>query len=209
MQEDGDQGTGAVRWPATVVLPRMVAYTPPPQRDSGYYFLDHISREARTAAGIGLLGASATTVRTTIRPELQRAAEAALQEGLAQYEMRNARAEWHGPEANLAEAIRRIEAARLTAVAEPAAPFEAKPPAVDPFRARRRGTRQRLRARVAPAAHRPPRQPANRVKPAWQQALAAARLPLYDVHWTPAVVLAARADRGLGLRTAACCRCRR
>jgi penicillin-binding protein 1A len=26
-------------------------------------------------------------------------------------------------------------------------------------------------------------------KPAWQQALAGARLPLYDVHWTPAVVL--------------------
>ena len=26
-------------------------------------------------------------------------------------------------------------------------------------------------------------------KPAWQQALASARLPLYDVHWTPAVVV--------------------
>ena len=193
MQEDGDQGTGAVDGSA-VVLPRMVAYTPPAQRDSGYYFLDHISREARTAAGIGLLGASATTVRTTIRPELQRAAEAALQEGLAQYEIRNARTEWHGPEANLAEAIRRIEAARLTAVAEPAAPFEAKPPAVDPFRARAGAAAAPAGARRAsgPPAATPP---ANRVKPAWQQALAAARLPLYDVHWTPAVVLAAGGSR--------------
>src|SRR5581483_3267397 len=26
-------------------------------------------------------------------------------------------------------------------------------------------------------------------KPAWQQALLNARLPLYDVHWTPAVVV--------------------
>ncbi len=32
-------------------------------------------------------------------------------------------------------------------------------------------------------------------RPAWQRALANARLPLYDVHWTPAVVLQARAGR--------------
>ncbi len=32
-------------------------------------------------------------------------------------------------------------------------------------------------------------------RPAWQQALAAARLPLYDVHWTPAVVLDGKSDR--------------
>jgi membrane carboxypeptidase/penicillin-binding protein len=50
-------------------------------------------------------------VCTTIRPDLQHTAEAALQEGLAQYEMRNGRVEWHGPETNLAAAARRIEAA--------------------------------------------------------------------------------------------------
>ena len=27
------------------------------------------------------------------------------------------------------------------------------------------------------------------MRPAWQQALASARRPLYDVHWTPAIVL--------------------
>jgi penicillin-binding protein 1A len=32
-------------------------------------------------------------------------------------------------------------------------------------------------------------------RPAWQRALANARLPLYDVHWTPAVVVQARAGK--------------
>jgi 1A family penicillin-binding protein len=32
-------------------------------------------------------------------------------------------------------------------------------------------------------------------RPAWQRALVKARLPLYDVHWTPAVVLQARAGK--------------
>ena len=31
--------------------------------------------------------------------------------------------------------------------------------------------------------------PASDKRPAWQQALANAWLPLYDVHWTPAVVI--------------------
>ena len=49
-------------------------------------------------------------------------------------------------------------------------------------------------------------------RPAWQQALATARLPLYDVHWTPAIVVekpaAARRTRpgGSAWPTAASCR---
>src|SRR5260370_27027491 len=109
MQEDSVAGAAAID-SAQVSLPRMVAYTQPQQRDSGYYFLDHVTREARSLAGIGTLTAAGTTVRTTIRPDLQRAAEAALQEGLAQYELRAGRTEWHGAEANLTEAVRRIEA---------------------------------------------------------------------------------------------------
>ena len=154
MQEDGDAGAAQV--PAKSGLPQMVAYDHAAQRDSGYYFLDHVSREARTLAGIPSLTTASTTVRTTIRPDLQHAAEAALQEGLAAYEMRNGRVEWHGPEANIGAAVRRIDAAAGGA----------------------------------------------KGKPAWQQALAAARLPLYDVHWTTAVVLGTgndRNDRG-GLR---------
>ena len=33
-------------------------------------------------------------------------------------------------------------------------------------------------------------------KPAWQQALEAAHLPLYDVHWSAAIVLSSAGDRG-------------
>src|SRR5260370_8115284 len=108
MQEDGVAGAAAIDG-VKVSLPRMVAYAQPQQRDSGYYFLDHVTREARTLAGIGTLTAAGTTVRTTVRPDLQRATEAALQEGLAQYELRAGRTEWHGAEANLTEAVRPIE----------------------------------------------------------------------------------------------------
>jgi membrane carboxypeptidase/penicillin-binding protein len=45
---------------------------------------------------------------------------------------------------------------------------------------------------TAPAA-KPP-------KPAWQQALEAAHLPLYDVHWTPAIVLSTGDRRDSGVR---------
>jgi penicillin-binding protein 1A len=149
MQEDGNAGAGAgAPDPARTALPQMVAYEHSAQRDSGYYFLDNVRREARTLAGIPSLTTVATTVRTTIRPDLQHAAEAALQEGLAQYEMRNGRAEWHGAEANIGAAVRRIEAAG-----------------------------------------------GPKGKPAWQQALAASHPPLYDVHWTTAVVLGSGNDR--------------
>ena len=56
---------------------------------------------------------------------------------------------------------------------------------------------------------------ADRSKPAWLVALEQARLPLYDVHWTPAVVVekAALQERrrirsGSDCATAASCRCR-
>ena len=48
--------------------------------------------------------------------------------------------------------------------------------------------RRRRISRPPFGASRPERKAADK-KPAWQQALANARLPLYDVHWTPAVVL--------------------
>src|SRR5215470_18373179 len=128
MQEDSVAGAAAID-SAKVSLPRMVAYTQPQQRDSGYYFLDHVTREARSLAGIGTLTAAGTTVRTTVRPDLQRATEAALQEGLAQYEIRAGRTEWHGAEANLAEAVRRIEALTPATVPESPAVSDLKPPA--------------------------------------------------------------------------------
>jgi penicillin-binding protein 1A len=151
MQEDAGPDAAALD-AGKSALPHMVAYDRAAQRDSGYYFLDHVSREARSLANIPSLATAGLTVRTTIRPDLQHAAEAALQEGLAQYEMRSGRVEWRRAETNLGEAVRRIEGAG-----------------------------------------------GPKGKPAWQQALAAAHLPLYDVHWDPAVVLGTGSDRS-GLR---------
>src|SRR5262249_26374289 len=83
------------------------------------------------------------TVRSTIRPQLQRAVEAALQEGLWRYERGSGRLQLQAAEAHLAGAVSRIEAERSGADK----------------------------------------------RPAWQLALANVRLPLYDVHWTPAVII--------------------
>jgi penicillin-binding protein 1A len=110
------------------------------RRDTGYYMLDQFAREAKAAAGIDSLTASSYVLRSTVQPELQRAAEAALQEGLARYELNTGRYRFEGAEANLGEAI------------------------------------QKLAGKTKPD------------EPGWLAALKAARLPLYDVHWTPAIV---------------------
>lgn len=142
MREDG--AIDAATMAALVKdLPPRVAFVRL-RRDSGFHFVDHLAREARTLARLdgGLTGAS-YTVRSTILPDLQRATETALQEGLFRHELNTGRLRLDKPEANLAEAI-----AKLAAL-----PAEAD------------------------------------AGPAWRRALAAARLPLYDVHWTPAVVV--------------------
>ncbi len=120
------------------------------RRDTGFHLVDEIGREARTLAGIGSLTSQSYEVRSTIRPALQRAAEAALQEGLAQYEQSAGRIEFRGPEANLSDAIRKIETDRKT----------------------------------------------DRSKPSWLIALQQLRLPLYDVHWSPAVVVERKTYQG-------------
>jgi penicillin-binding protein 1A len=223
MQEDGDAGAAAIA-SGKVSLPQMIAYTQAAQRDSGYYFLDHVTREARTLAGIPALTTTSTTVRTTIRPDLQYAAEAALQEGLAQYEIRNGRTEWHGAEANLADAVRRFERAAPMAATDPAAALDLKPTIAAPDATRKGGSKSgRGGNSAAPAAGpgaassgtagtnartansqsgivgpvplAPAAAPIAKPKPAWQQALEGVHLPLYDVHWTPAIVLSGGNDR--------------
>jgi penicillin-binding protein 1A len=135
-------------------LPRMVPGQRP-RRDIGFHFVDEVAREAKSVAGISEATPESYTIRSTINPQLQRATEEALQEGLFQYERDNGRLEFQGAEANLSQAIGRIEAER-------------KP---------------------------------NEKRPAWQQALMSARLPLYDVHWTPAVVVEAPGSKkGAGWR---------
>src|SRR5262249_36627351 len=119
-----------------------------PRRDTGFHFVDFVGREAK-ADGVASLTARSYTVHSTIDAQLQRGTEAALQEGLARYELSTGRMQFRGPEANIGDAIRKLESATRAGI-----------PAATPT-----------------------------AMPAWQRALQAARLPLYDVHWTPAVVL--------------------
>ena len=123
-------------------LPTMIAYERP-RRDIGFHFVDLVAREAKAVAGIEAITANSYTVRSTINTQLQRVVESTLQEGLWRYERNAGRLSFRTPEANLAAAIRRIEADRKVS--------DKGPP--------------------------------------WQQALRNARLPLYDVHWTAAILL--------------------
>ena len=133
---------------AKVQLPPLVPYERLRQ-NTGYHFVDHVSREARAIPAIGSLNASSYVVRSTINPELQRATESVLQEALARYELNTGRYKFEGAEANIADALKTMTDER-------------------------RGD-----------------------APAWLAALKSVRLPLYDVHWEPAVVLEnGRSKRG-------------
>ena len=150
MQEDGvispEQRAEALAAPPKIVaLDRQ-------RRDTGFHFVDFLGREAK-ADGIESLTAQPYTVHSTINATLQRDTEAALQEGLAHYEIENGRVQFHGPEANIADAVQKLSAGNHGGA--PGATADAAP-----------GT-----------------------TPAWQQALANVHLPLYDVHWEPAVIL--------------------
>ncbi len=154
MQEDGvisaEQKDQALAAP-----PKLVAFERP-QRDFGFHFVAFLGREAKSD-GVANLTAEPYTIHSTINATLQRTTEAALQEGLARYEIAYGRMQYRGPEANLGDAIQKLAAASQPAGAAPAA------------------------------------------IPPWQQALAAVHLPLYDVHWTPAVVVDKGGKRGDGV----------
>jgi membrane carboxypeptidase/penicillin-binding protein len=173
-------------------LPRVIPI-PRRRKETSRYFFDYLTREMKTLPGIAPLTDATYTIRSTIYPALQSATEAALQEGLAQYEIDNGRVDFKGPEANLADAVRLIDAARAAALtpastASPASPAAA--PSDDP-------APNDTGAPAAPAttAGGPP-------GPDWQEALQNAYLPLLDVHWTPAVVVPATGPsrRGEGMR---------
>ena len=150
MQEDGVVSPEQ-RAEALAALPKIVALDRQ-RRDTGFHFVDFLGREAK-ADGIESLTAQPYTVHSTINATLQRDTEAALQEGLAHYEIENGRVRFHGPEANIADAVQKLSAGHHGGA--PGATADAAP-----------GT-----------------------TPAWQQALANVHLPLYDVHWEPAVIL--------------------
>ncbi|GJD31679.1 Biosynthetic peptidoglycan transglycosylase [Methylobacterium adhaesivum] len=160
------------------------------RRDSGFYFVDHLTREARTFAGIDSLTSASHVVRSTINAGLQTATETALQDGLANYERATGRQRYEGPELNLAEAVRKLDgAAPAPEGSSLAVPLlvggETK--AVE-APAGTKAERRAARAAAAAAAKATPPKPAG-PKPTWQRALENARPVLYDVHWPLAVVL--------------------
>jgi membrane carboxypeptidase/penicillin-binding protein len=94
LQEDGviaaeQSGRGLPALPALVPYER-------PRRDTGFHFVDQVAREAKSIAGIEAITANSYTVRSTISPQLQRAVEGALQEGLSRYERSTGRAQFRG-----------------------------------------------------------------------------------------------------------------
>jgi len=136
-----------------------------PRRNAGFYFVDNVGREAKDLAGIESLTQSIYTVRSTLEPDLQMAVEVALQEGLARFERQSGRLEYTGPEANLTDAIKKIEDERTAAAKKTAGLGGPETAAPDP---------------------------------AWLLALRDARLPLYDVHWSPVVVVEGPGEKRKG-----------
>ena len=64
------------------------------RRNTGFHLVDEVGREARAGRRHQQPDRQSYQVRSTIRPGLQRAAEAALQDGLAQYEQSAGRVEF-------------------------------------------------------------------------------------------------------------------
>ena len=106
MQEDEANPAEQQAGRGLPALPAMVAYERP-RRDIGFHFVDQVAREAKSVAGIEAITANSYTVRSTINPQLQRAVETTLQEGLSRYERSAGRVQFVSPEAKLAKAVQR------------------------------------------------------------------------------------------------------
>ena len=102
MQEDEANPAEQQAGRGLPALPAMVAYERP-RRDIGFHFVDQVAREAKSVAGIEAITANSYTVRSTINPQLQRAVETTLQEGLSRYERSAGRVQFVSPEARLGQ----------------------------------------------------------------------------------------------------------
>src|SRR5215475_3984261 len=80
------------------------------ERAPGSYFADYVAREIRATGNLSAFRVGSYRIHATLHPDLQRATELALQEGLANYEKNARRVEFHGPELNLSAAIERAGA---------------------------------------------------------------------------------------------------
>jgi 1A family penicillin-binding protein len=117
MQEDGVIRAEEAKNAAG--LPKLAPYEGS-LRLAGSYFTDQVGREIKAEAELGRFRNGSYTVRSTLDPDLQRAAETALQEGLARYEQDAGRIDFKGPETNLATAIERLAGATPDPSAKPA-----------------------------------------------------------------------------------------
>jgi len=107
MQEDKVAGAEGVN-PGVTSMPHIVPYERP-RREAGFHFVDQLMHEAKTLVGMQSLTSESFTVRSTINSKLQRAAEEALQNGLAHYEIQSNRVKYDHPELNLGELNMRVE----------------------------------------------------------------------------------------------------
>ncbi|MGZ3721581.1 MAG: penicillin-binding protein 1A, partial [Bdellovibrionales bacterium] len=87
---------------------KTVAFESPRAR-AAFYFLDEIQRDAKSAAGIPSLTANSYVVRSTIQRDLQKSAEKALQDGLADYEIAAGRTPSFEIEGSLADEIAKLK----------------------------------------------------------------------------------------------------
>lgn len=107
MHEDG--AIDAKRHTEAVAHKLNIATLNRQRRDNGYYIVDQLGREAKQLAGMTSLTDRSYVVKTTIHPQLQKAAEAALQDGLARYEQNSGRTMFRAAEGNISEAIRKLQ----------------------------------------------------------------------------------------------------
>lgn len=117
MQEDGIISAQKMKQVQSA-LPPVIPYERS-RNEAASYFSDYLARELKAVSGIEPLTNVSYRVHATINPDLQRATEAALQEGLARYELNTGRVDFQGPELNLAEAIKQLRDDANTQPSEP------------------------------------------------------------------------------------------
>jgi penicillin-binding protein 1A len=76
-----------------------------PRTRGAYYFIDEIQREAKRRAKIPSLTSGSYIVKSTVNFDMQRAADLALSDGLAEYEARSGRAAFRGAVGSIADEI--------------------------------------------------------------------------------------------------------
>ena len=117
LHEDGAIDESLLKSSIESLPAHLVGYEGVPR---GSYFADYLAREGKSVAKIDIFGGDPYTVRATIHPQLQQAAEVALQEGLSRYERNAGRTDFQQAEINLADAVAKVAADQGADVSKPA-----------------------------------------------------------------------------------------